>query len=51
MEDKDEPEIPPVSPAIKAEMEKRYAPEINFYRFVAERLERQVEDLKDHSTK
>ena len=40
------PEIPNISSEMRAEMEKRYAKEMAFYRFVTEKLEHDVKTSK-----
>lgn len=39
-------EIPAVSAEVRAEMEKRYAPEIDFYRFISDHLKTQTQQLQ-----
>lgn len=44
------PEIPVISSARRAEMEKRYAKEIEFYRFASQKLEKDLKKSKSKST-
>lgn len=44
------PEIPVISSARRAEMEKRYAKEMEFYRFASQKLEQDLKKSKSKST-
>lgn len=44
------PEIPEISSEMRAEMERRYAKEIEFYRFVSQKLDQDLKMSKSKMT-